>query len=500
MTIEFSCSKCDRLLRAPKAAVGRKSRCPDCGNVTAVPAPAPLLPSAARQGMGNAVADHQASDATVVAQPNWTVRIVVGTLGVCIIVIGFVGYYSYSSSQKKIEGRDRLTRLIDEQVRMAVDEAEHYEFGSAKKLLRAAATKVSESPYANAYLIGDLNGKLDAARYDFEQLEATHRDKIRAGWMVIDGRLVSPADQHRALAEKKRRDEEEAERHAEEQRLAEARAKAEAEARDREKREQQAAEQAEKDRARQAAEKQAAERMVAATVGKLPSLQTALDDRKYMSDRANWLMWYLTMKLVSMGADRSNQDSTDYRMLREDVTKLVLSVAPSTSPLLVAYRSEILDIMKTLDYPVYVASPDLQGVGRLPIRFANHKGKLVLLMGSVLADTTYNRANSAMNTAKKRAASFMQREVLPVLSSSRIPERLKSAQLGYFGIMFVYGNSNFVTDENTATPESLCIVLSMPDYVAFVNRELSQERLVRNSMVFLASESPNFVLVELNLE
>jgi hypothetical protein len=501
MAIQFSCSLCGKHLRVRDGAAGRKCRCPSCGNVATIPgAEPPPLPSAARQGVGEAGADHDADGAAVVPQPNWTVRIVVGILGVGAIVIGFVGYYGYSSSHQKMEERDRLTRLIHEQVGIAADKAEQYDFGSAKDLLLAAATEVVESPYADTYLIDDLNRKLDAARYDLERREADHRDKIRAGWTVIDGRLVSPADQQRALAEKKRREEQEAKRKAEERRMAQARAKAEAEARAKEERRRRAAEEAEREGARQAAEEEAAKRMVAEAVRNLPSLQAVLDDRKYISDRVHWLMWYLSLKIVSLGGDKPEHDPSEYQMLREDLTRYVQSVSPSDSPLLVAYRDEILDIMQTLAYPAYVSSPDERKAGQVPIRFSNHTGKPVLLLGSVLSDTNFNNVNPSVNTPKKRAASFMQREVLPVLLSSLIPERLKSAQLGYFGITFVYGNSNLVRDKDTPTPESLCIVLSMRDYVAFVNRELSQESLVKNSLVFLASEGAKFIKVELNLE
>lgn len=433
-------------------------------------------------------------------QPNWTMRIVIGMLGVGAIVVGFVGYYGYSSSRKKTEERDRLLRLIDQQVSVAADKSEEYDFAGAKAVLLAAATEVQESPYADAYLVNQLNGKLDAASLNVERRETDHRDKIRAGWTVIDGRLVSPTEQERALEEKRQRQKEEAKRREEERRLAEARAKAEAEARAEEERRRRAAEEAEREQARQAAEEEAARRMVAEAVRNLPSLQAVLDDRKYPEDRAHWLMWYLSLQIVSLGGDTSEHRPTDYQVLREDVTSFVQSVAPSASPLLVAYRGDILDILETLRYPAYVSSPDERKRKQVPIRFANHAGDPVLLVGSVLSDTTFNRANPGLNTAKKRAASFMQREVLPALLSSRIPERLKSARLAYLGIVFVYGNSNFVRDKDTPNPESLCIVLSMRDYVAFVNRELSQERLVKNSLVFLASDGPKFVKVELTLE
>jgi len=403
-------------------------------------------------------------------------------------------------SKNAEEGRAQLTQRVAQQLEAAQAKADAYEFDAAKAILRDLPEEVDKSPFANVATCDKLTADIDAIRRAVFDEEAECRRKTRAGWKLIDGHLVSPADQERALAEKKRREEQAAKRKEEERRMAHARAKAEAEAREKESRRRRAVEEAEKELARQAAEKAAAQRMVADTVRNLPSLQTALDDYRYIADRTHWLLWYISLELVSLGGDPPEHGPWDYQMLPKDLTKYVESVTPSASPILVAYRDEILDIMQTLRYRAYVSSPDERKCGQVPIRFANHGGKPVLLIGSVLADTSFNNVNQAMNTPKKRAAAFMQREVLPVLLSGQIPERLKSAQLGYFGIMFVYGNSNFVRDNDTPTPESLCIVLSMRDYVAFADRELSQESLVKNSQIFLASAGSKFIKVELSLE
>lgn len=44
MPIEFRCSQCGRLLRTPDDSAGRQARCPECGNVQAVPEPTAQVP------------------------------------------------------------------------------------------------------------------------------------------------------------------------------------------------------------------------------------------------------------------------------------------------------------------------------------------------------------------------------------------------------------------------------------------------------------------------
>ncbi|MFH0982157.1 MAG: hypothetical protein V2A79_11520 [Planctomycetota bacterium] len=137
---------------------------------------------------------------------------------------------------------------------------------------------------------------------------------------------------------------------------------------------------------------------------------------------------------------------------------------------------------------------------QMPVCFTLNNDRPALLIGSVASDTIFNDINQSLNTPKKRAAAFMQGEILPVLMKSRLSDRLRSAKLEYFGVVFVYGHKNFVREHASAFPESLCLVMSTRDYVAFVDKELSQEALLKNSSVFLAAEGPSFIRVELVLE
>lgn len=206
MAVQFSCTVCGKRLRAGDGTAGRRLRCPGCGKVATIPdaEPAPL-PSVAGQGVGKAETDRDIHAPAVSRQPNWTVRVLVGILSVTVIGVGVVGYYGYSSSQKKKEERGRLTRLVGEQVRIAAQKGEQHEFGRAKGLLAAAETEVEESRYATASLIDELKRQLVDASFTLDRREADY------------------------LAEKKRLEEEESKRKAKERLLTQARARREAE-------------------------------------------------------------------------------------------------------------------------------------------------------------------------------------------------------------------------------------------------------------------------------
>ncbi len=44
MPIEFRCTQCNRLLRTPDGTSGRDAKCPECGTIVKIPAPAPEAP------------------------------------------------------------------------------------------------------------------------------------------------------------------------------------------------------------------------------------------------------------------------------------------------------------------------------------------------------------------------------------------------------------------------------------------------------------------------
>lgn len=219
MAIEFSCSQCGRQLRAPENAAGRKCRCPDCGDVATVPgAEPPPLPSASQEKHGVTGGKADADSAAVVREPNWPLRIVGAIIGVGVVAIAGIGYYGYSSSQKKMEERDRLTRVVDDHIQSATNRAGEYDFDGAKNVLLSAATEVEESPYADVYLYDELTGKINSTRNEVQRCERDYHDKVRSGWVMFEGKFISGAEQRRILAERRRKEQEEERRLQEEER------------------------------------------------------------------------------------------------------------------------------------------------------------------------------------------------------------------------------------------------------------------------------------------
>lgn len=156
----------------------------------------------------------------------------VTTLMIVFLLLGL----SACSNKQREEGRARLTEQAAEQIQAAEQKMNEYDFHAARKLLYEVREEIQGSSYADVATEDKLFADIDAAYAAISDKESDfHRKKLK-GWSVIDGRLVSPADQPRALAEKKRRQEQDAKRKAEERRMAQARAKAEAEAREKEKR------------------------------------------------------------------------------------------------------------------------------------------------------------------------------------------------------------------------------------------------------------------------
>lgn len=56
MSIEFRCTQCQKLLRTPDETVGRQAKCPECGNIMTIPAPATTPASAGEPFAGSGTA------------------------------------------------------------------------------------------------------------------------------------------------------------------------------------------------------------------------------------------------------------------------------------------------------------------------------------------------------------------------------------------------------------------------------------------------------------
>ena len=170
-------------------------------------------------------------------------------------------------SKTREEGRAQLTQRTAEQLEAAAAKASGFDFDGANAILGALRNEVSESPFADVATYDKLTADIDAAYGNVSEQESEYRRKLRAGWKLTEGKLVSPEDQARALAEQKRKEEaERARRKAERERLA-ADAKAREDEAERAKREADAARRAADVKAQQEALSRGIESPVIVKVG-----------------------------------------------------------------------------------------------------------------------------------------------------------------------------------------------------------------------------------------
>jgi hypothetical protein len=256
---------------------------------------------------------------------------------------------------------------------------------------------------------------------------------------------------------------------------------------------------------RQIEAKENAQKMIDGIISNLPSLQSSLQ-ADIRTNMLSWVGWQLGLSLRKEGEEK---DPTKNTLSITDVIKRIHAVDANTSPLLVAYQDEILNIIECVGWSNY-GNSDKSNSKYIPLHFAVHQNQLVIILGTIFSETVFNNINSSIITPKKRAAFFIQSDVLPTLLKTRLPEKLKEDRFGYLGILFIYGNKNFIEKELFSSPEVLGIVMSTRDLVDFINRDLSQEAFLKKSSVFIASpdrqsvyiasETPQLIKVEITLE
>lgn len=102
------------------------------------------------------------------------------------------------------KGRAQLLERVAAQLEAANARANAYDFDAAKVILRDLSEQVAESPFADTTTYDKLTAELQAVRCTVFDRESDYQAKIRAGWKLVDAKLVSPEERARSLAEKKR--------------------------------------------------------------------------------------------------------------------------------------------------------------------------------------------------------------------------------------------------------------------------------------------------------
>lgn len=399
-------------------------------------------------------------------------RFTVIILLVGLTMVSAIGYYGYKSSSNKL----RIAKQVEEDIELLLSRADNsaqlYAFSEAFELLTKAEQELADSPL-DPFASSILKDDIDTTRNAVIRKDKEYNSYLQSGYILVGGRLVSPDEQEAAIAEQKRK--EEAER-AEQQRIEEeTRARQLAEDQDR----------------REAEDRERARREFDEAIKNLPPLMEKLTFSRFHA--TTWNLVYLSHEL---------DKSTDEFLLNSaDVLSRIRKLRyQDNSPIVINYRDEIIELMESVAtrWNSYIIT-DKKSTTAIPLGFAVHKNEPVVIVGTVYSATLYNNVNQLMNTPKKRAAAFLQSDVLPELLAITLPRNLEKTSIRYIALVFSYGNSNFVSDKSDCSAEVLCIVVSLKDLSAFGAREISQEALVRNSMILLSSES-GFVRVELELQ
>lgn len=233
----------------------------------------------------------------------------------------------------------------------------------------------------------------------------------------------------------------------------------------------------------------------------LPTLYSVLDDKIYINDCATWLQRSLTLNLIALELElhgKTIRNSDEFLTKKDDVVEMIYRSNPDHS-LLFSYKEEISDLIQSFDF-VFVKREKSTDKAMIPIRFASLEDKPVIMIGSICSDIVFNNVNTLLNTPKKRASAFTQKEVLPELLKKDLFHSIRNTPFEYVGLVYIYGNKNFINKNDIGFPESLCVVISLGNYSSFIKRELSQEEFSKKCFVFLKSEGPNFIKVELTLD
>lgn len=229
-------------------------------------------------------------------------------------------------------------------------------------------------------------------------------------------------------------------------------------------------------------------------------------DKGYLSDDVIMLGWILELNKKGGSAAEMKEES-DFFIKKNDIIEMIEQV-DSNYPLLLEHKKEIIDLLDNSSFVFFKRDSyidkkqtPLKGLTKilLPINFTTLNNKSVLMIGSIYSNVVFNNVNVLLNTPKKRASTFIQKEILPEILNENLSSSISDLNFKYIGLVYLYGNKNFIEEYSYISQESLCIVIPLREYSGFIKRELSQEEFLKKCFVYLKSEGTNFIKVELTL-
>lgn len=125
-------------------------------------------------------------------------------LMVLFLLLGLGG----CSNKEREEGTARLTEQAAEQIQAAEQKMNEYDFDAAKKLLYELREEIQGSSYVDVATEDKLIADIDAAYAVLSDRKTDFFCKKGQGYSLVDGKLLSPAERKRILAENRRESEE----------------------------------------------------------------------------------------------------------------------------------------------------------------------------------------------------------------------------------------------------------------------------------------------------
>ena len=139
----------------------------------------------------------------------------------------------------------------------------------------------------------------------------------------------------------------------------------------------------------------------------------------------------------------------------------------------------------------------LYGETSLPVRFASFKDKTVLLISQIGVETVFNTLSLG---TKERAARIISSNMIPELK--RLYDTFKDTDLGYLGMVIAYGSKDFSekSDVLNLKEEVVSLVVAKDTIQSFIQGEVTDNELVKNSSVFLSDRDMVFDVKKIEVE
>ena len=245
--IEFRCTTCQHKLGVPETHAGKKARCSKCQAIVTVPRQ--IMPSETGDDLMKAVLElaseeraaptglssispisPQSHHTVTLPSPKlinriigWSAETKIAVGGISLVAVMILFVVAYMTINSMIEGYRKSAALtqLSAEVKNAIRESDSadadFGFDRALARLETADQKVKSSDLPSERL-DTMNEQLRAARSRVADSRADYKQKILAGYVAKNGRLVSPQEQLKAkeelAAEAKRQQEEQQTREA----------------------------------------------------------------------------------------------------------------------------------------------------------------------------------------------------------------------------------------------------------------------------------------------